>query len=134
MLKKLVEKCTSIQITKQLKCEYSFCGNICTPQKYGDRENKRPRKYRQHRQKRPVKRYYLKRSKARKPYLDKSRHVRKFNKDRNYKNTLTCYACKKEGHLARDCDRRHNIHDKCSVLINCVEIRPGKKRQKGKEG
>lgn len=32
-----------------------------------------------------------------------------------------CLACKKEGHLVRDYDRHHNVHDKNVILINYVE-------------
>ena len=38
------------------------------------------------------KKYYLKRSMPRKPYLSKDKHVRKFDKNRDYKNKLSSFT------------------------------------------
>ena len=43
IIEHLVEKCTEVQIVKQLKGEYSFCRNIYTPQRYDKSdENMKP--------------------------------------------------------------------------------------------
>ena len=116
IIEQLVEKCTEMQIVKQLKGEYSFCRNIYTPQRYDKNEKKIKPQVR-----RPFKRrFYLKRSTSRKPYLNKDHHVRKFDKNRDYKNKLSCFTCGSTDHLVRDCTKRKNYHNKESVLIDCV--------------
>ena len=105
-----------MQIVKQLKGEYSFCRNIYTSQRY-DKSNKNMKPYII----KPFKsNFFLKRSKSRKPYLSKDHHVRKFDKNRDYKNKLSCFTCGSTDHLVRDCIKRKNYHNKESVLIDCV--------------
>ena len=61
IIDQLVEKCTKMQIGKQLKGKYSLRRNIYTAQRYDKNENDNPRTFR-----RPFKKkYYLKRSKSR---------------------------------------------------------------------
>ena len=59
-------------------------------------------------------------SRSRKPYLNKEHHVRKFDKNRDYKNKLSCFTCGSTDLLVRDCTKRKNYHNKESVLIDCV--------------
>lgn len=115
----LVQRCTEIQISRQLKGENSYCKNIYTPQNYGstNKEKNRPKKYKKYPNR---ERYFLRKSNARKPYLNKDKHVRRFNKQRDYKSKLSCYTCGSTNHLARECNKRHNIHNKQSILVNCV--------------
>ena len=106
-----------MQIVKQLKGEYSFCRNIYTPQRY-DKNDKtdKPPKFRK-----PFKmKFYQKRSKSRKPYLNKDHHVRKFDKNREYRNKLSCFTCGSTNHWVRDYTKRKNYHNKEAVLIECV--------------
>ena len=117
ILEQLVEKCTEMQIVKQLKEEYSFCRNIYTPQRY----DKNDKVHKSFTVRKPFeKKFYLKRSKSRKSYLSKEHHVRKFDKNREYKNKLSCFTCGSTEHLVRDCTKRKNYHNKESVLIDCV--------------
>ena len=104
-----------MQIVRQLKGEYSFCRNIYTPQRYDKNEPKKSKGFKPFRKK-----YYLKRSTSRKPYLSKEKHVRKFNKNRDYKNKLSCFTCGSTDHLVKDCTKRKNYHNKESILIDCV--------------
>ena len=110
-----MEKCSEMQIVKQLK------GNIVSvkilhSQRYD--KNDRPQKF-----KKPFKtKYYLKRSKSWKPYLSKEKHVRKFDRNRDYKNKLSCFACSNIDHLVKDCTKRKNYHDKESILYRVKNI------------
>ena len=102
-----------MQKVKQLKGEYSFCRNIYTPQRYDKNDKKMKPQIR-----RPFKKkFYLKWSKSKKPYLNKDYYVRKFDKNRDYKNKLSCFSC---GSTDQDCTKRKNYHNKESVLIDCV--------------
>ena len=67
------------------------------------------------------KKFYLKISKSRKPYLNKDHHVRKFDKNRDYKNKLSCFTCGSTDHLVRECTKRKNYHNKEFFLIECVK-------------
>ena len=116
IIEQLVEKCTEMQIVKQLKREYSFCKNIYTPQRY----DKSDKNMKLHIRKPFGKKFYLKRSKSRKPYLNKDHHVRKFDKIRDYKNKLSYFTCESTDYLVRDCTKRKNCHNKESLLIDCV--------------
>ena len=91
-----------MQIVKQLKGEYSFYRNIYTPQRYDKNDkNTKPFTIRK-----PFKKkFYLKRSRSRKPYLSKEHHVRKFDKNRDYKNKLSCFTCGSINHLVKDCTK-----------------------------
>ena len=62
----------------------------------------------------------LKRSKSRKPYLSKDRHVRKFDKNRDYKNKLSCFTCGYADYLVKNCTKRKNYHNKKSILVEYV--------------
>ena len=102
VISQLKDKCTYIQIQKDLKQKnVGFCKQIFTPQQYGrhpeDKVNKKPFK------KNYVKKTYIRKSNARKPYLDKGKHVRKYNPNKTYKSTITCFACNKPGHLSSKC-------------------------------
>ena len=66
------------------------------------------------------KRYFLKRSTRRKPYLDPSRHVRKYNPKRIYRNKLKCYACGEPDHLSTNCPRKKNLYNTRSMLLECT--------------
>ncbi|WMV43464.1 hypothetical protein MTR67_036849, partial [Solanum verrucosum] len=118
----LTEKCTNIQIQKQLKQnEMSFCKNVMyTTQSYDKGQNKpkkRYKKYKPYYNKQYNKKYYLRKSSARKPYLNKDRHVRKYRNDRNYKNKLECFTCGSIEHLANVCPKRNNSRTRNSQLI-----------------
>ena len=103
-----------MQIVKQLKSEYSFCKNIYTPQRYDKNENDKPKKF-----KKPFKKkYYLKISKSKNPYLCKDKHVRKLDKNKDYKNKLSCFTCGSTDHLVRDCTKRKNYHNKELIRVN----------------
>ena len=66
------------------------------------------------------KKYYLKRSTSRKSYLSKDKHVRKFDKNRDYKNKLNCITCGSTDHLVKDCTKRKSYHNKKSLLVEWV--------------
>ena len=119
IINRLVEECTFIKIQKQLKGEYSFCSEIYTPQKYGERE-KEKRKYRKpykNYKKYPRKQYYLRKSKARKPFLKKEHHVRRYRPERTYGNRLSCFICKQPNHLATNCPNKHNSFNREAHLV-----------------
>ena len=63
---------------------------------------------------------YLKRSKSRRRYLSKDKHVRKFDKNRDYKNKFSCFTCGRTDHLVKDCAKRKIFRNKESILIDCV--------------
>ena len=115
----LTEKCTNIQIQKQLKQnEMSFCKNVIyTTQSYDKEKPKKKFKKRPYYQPYNNRRYYLRRSSAKKPYLNKDRHVRKYRNDRNYKNKLECFTCGSIEHLANVCPKRNNNRTRNSQLI-----------------
>ncbi|WMV29160.1 hypothetical protein MTR67_022545, partial [Solanum verrucosum] len=118
----LTEKCTNIQIQKQLKQnEMSFCKNVMyTTQSYDKGQNKpkkRYKKYKPYYNQQYNKKYYLRKSSARKPYLNKDRHVRKYRNDKNYKNKLECFTCGSIEHLANVCPKRNNSRTRNSQLI-----------------
>ena len=99
-----------MQIVKQLKGEYSFCKTIYIPQRYDKNEQKKSKGFKSFRKK-----YYLKRSTSWKPYLNKEKYVRKFDKNRDYKNKLSCLTCGSTDHLVKDCTKRKNYHNKESI-------------------
>ena len=53
-------------------------------------------------------------------YLSKDRHVRKFDRNRDYKNKLSCFTCGSTDYLVKDCTKRKNYHNKEAILIECV--------------
>ena len=119
IMKILKRKCSEIQTQRQLKkSQYRFCKNIFTPQTYGMEENRKEKKYKPY--KKYNKRYFLKRSTRRKPYLDPSRHVRKYNPKRIYRNKLKCYACGEPDHLSTNCPRKKNLYNTRSMLLECT--------------
>ena len=81
-------------------------------------ENRKEKKYKPY--KKYNKRYFLKRSTRRKPYLDPSRHVRKYNPRRIYRNKLKCYACGEPDHLSTNCPRKKNLYNTRSILLECT--------------
>ena len=119
IMKILKRKCSEIQTQRQLKkSQYRFCKTIFTPQTYGMEENRKEKKYKPY--KKYNKRYFLKRSTRRKPYLDPSRHVRKYNPRRIYRNKLKCYACGEPDHLSTNCPRKKNLYNTRSMLLECT--------------
>ena len=81
-------------------------------------ENRKEKKYKPY--KKYNKRYFLKRSTRRKPYLDPSRHVRKYNPKRIYRNKLKCYAYGEPDHLSTNCPRKKNLYNTRSMLLQCT--------------
>ena len=45
---------------------------------------------------------------------------KKYDKNRDYKNKLSCFTCGSTDLLVRDYTKRKNYHNKESVLIDCV--------------
>ncbi|KAL3503976.1 hypothetical protein ACH5RR_033817 [Cinchona calisaya] len=118
IIKILVEKCTNIQISRQLKNETSFCSQIYTPQHYDKEERPRYKNRRSIKQISRRKNYYTKRSQARKSYLNKDRHVKKYDLDRTYRKKLYCYTCNNPDHLSSVCPRRINMTNRKVMLVN----------------
>ena len=44
--------------------------------------------------------------------MSKERHVRKFDRNRDYKNKLSCCTCGSIDHLVKDYTKRKNYHNK----------------------
>ena len=119
IMKILKRKCSEIQTQRQLKkSQYRLCKNIFTPQTYGREENRKEKNYKPY--KKYNKRYFMKRFTRRKPYLDPSRHVRKYNSKRIYKNKLKCYACGEPNNLSTNCHRKKNLYNTISMLLECT--------------
>ena len=117
ILKHLVDKCTCIQIQKQLKGDnFSFCNNIFTPQQYGIKD--REYKPRHHKKYKGNKKYYqLRRSNDKRPFLEKSRHVRKYNDKRDYRNKITCFSWEEIGHVSTSCRKKNNNFSREAMLV-----------------
>ena len=119
IMKIIKRKCSEIQTQRQLKkSRYRFCKNIFTPQTYEIEEEKKDRKYKPY--KKHNKKYYLKRLIRRKAYLDPTKHVRKYNPRRIYKNKLRCYTCGELDHLSNNCPRKKNLYNTISLLLECT--------------
>ena len=61
--------------------------------------------------------YTIRSSNSRKLTLNPDRHFRKFRENKNYKQTLKCYACSQTRHFSRDCPKIANLYTKEAELI-----------------
>ncbi|XP_031102655.1 uncharacterized protein LOC116006432 [Ipomoea triloba] len=122
VISELKTRCTYIQIQRDLKQKnVGFCKNIYTPQQYGRHpDDPTPRRQPAKPKRNYVKRKYIRKSTAKKPYLNKDKHVTKYNPNKNYKKTITCYACQKPGHLSSVCPNRNNLFNEEANLVNTI--------------
>lgn len=130
-LGQLEKQCTNIVQANQVKTtNYAFCNNIFTtqdfsaPNTYRDKPERKP--YKKITNYKPVghkKTYRVQKSTtASKPHLDKNRHVRVYNPERNYKSTIGCFICNDPKHFARDCPKKTNSNSREALAVECCNL------------
>lgn len=125
IMQHLERKCNEMVIHKQIKGGYNFCKNIYTAQQYETPERKLKKKCscigrtckgtcktKPYKSSFKKKKHFIRKSMARKPYLSRDKHVRKFDKNQEYKEKITCYLYGQVGHIATNCPKRINMHNK----------------------
>lgn len=125
----LREKCTQIQIQKQLKKHsFSFCKDVIyTPQNYGLGDIKKKKKFKKYRQyndksdRKPKHKYF--RSRNKRYFIKKSKNFRKNTKPQQnhlkkskIHSKCKCFICGEESHLTNKCPKKKQNIERVQII------------------
>ena len=124
-LEQLEKQCTNIVQANQVKkTNYAFCKNIFTTQDFSAPNfKKEPTRLSYKPSFRKQKTYRIQKSTtAAKPHLDKHKHVRVYNPERNYKKPVGCFICNDIKHFGRDCPKKANSNTREALAVECSNL------------